>query len=79
MTLTEQDINAIKSAFEPQFEKISRQVLDVNQRVDNLTNKFEQFEHTCNKRFIAIELRLDTIEHRLDYHGYLRPPMKKSP
>ena len=71
MTLTHEDINAIITAIEPQFEK--------------LANELDEFRHTCNKRFTAIELRLDGIEYKLGQiavfipyeNAYIIPPIKK--
>jgi chromosome segregation ATPase len=52
MTLTAEDIEAIKIALEPRFEKIEREIRELTHKVD--------------LRFMAIELRLDKIEGRLD-------------
>lgn len=87
MVLAEEDINAIKVAFEPAFQKIDRHFLDVNHRLDkvehridnlgnrfdNLENQFVEFKHDCNKRFIAIELRLDSVDYKVGQIGVFAP------
>lgn len=75
MTLTVEDVGAIKVALKeevkPMFTEIKTDISDL--------------AHLSNKRFTAIELRLDAIEYKLQQiavfvpyeNAFLLPPKKK--
>lgn len=83
MILTAEDIGAIQDAvgveLEPRF-------IQIGQRFTQIEDQISDLQHDCNKRFTAIELRLDAIEYNIRQIGvfvpfqnaFLTPPMKKN-
>lgn len=47
---------------EHRLTNVEDRLTNVEQGLKNLTSEFHEFKHVCNKRFTAIELRLDSIE-----------------
>jgi len=82
MILTAEDISAIKVAvvdeLEPRFDKM-------NGRFTKIEGQISDLAHLSNKRFTAIELRLDAIESKLQQiaafvpyeNAFLIPPIRK--
>lgn len=91
MTLTQEDIGAIKLALmnelNPQFAQINQQFTQIDQRFEQIDQKFEDLTHNNNIRFVAIEQRLDSIEYRIGRievfvpveNAYFVPPLPPFP
>ena len=80
MTLTTDDITAIKEAFKPEFEQIDQRFEQVDQRFEQVDQRFEQIggridemDHKTNIRLTRIELRLDSIEYKIGQIGGFVP------